>query len=237
MRRNFHSSWHWSQASTNALGGSVVATLPVFHAFSGCDQTGTICGKSKSSCWNALKKADEQFLEAFAMLGSSAHIEDSVSKMLELYMCRLYLPSVQIATIKELRWFLFSKKQYADEKLPPTKTALQQMIKRANYVVLVVKECGSPYPDLPAPIFHGWGQDGERLQEIPTTLPPAPKAVLELVKCGCRGSCTTLSWKHSLKHSLKCTDMCGSCESNCENRNAEEVTVQTVDSDDEDLVL
>jgi len=32
-------------------------------------------------------------------------------------------------------------------------------------------------------------------------------------------------------------DMCGSCESNCENRIAEEVTVQTVDSDDEYLLL
>ena len=66
------------------------------------------------------------------MLGSSAHIEDSVSSMLELYMCRLYLLSVQIVTVKQLRWFLFSKKQNADKKLQPTKAALQQMIKRAN---------------------------------------------------------------------------------------------------------
>lgn len=57
-----------------------------------------------------------------------------VSRMLELYMCRLYLPSFQIATVKELRWFLFSKKQYTDEKLPSTKAALERMIKRANYV-------------------------------------------------------------------------------------------------------
>ena len=120
----------------NAVGDRVVAALPGFHAFSGCDQTGTTCGKSKISCWNAFKKADEQVLEAFARLGSSAHIEDGVSRMLELYMCRLYLPSVHIATVKELRWFLFSKKQYPDEKLPPTKAALQQMIKRANYIAL-----------------------------------------------------------------------------------------------------
>lgn len=175
-------------------------------------------------------------MEAFARLGSSAHAEDGVSRELELYMCRLYLPLVQIATVKELRWFLFSKKQCADEKLPPMKAALQQMIKRATYVALVWKECGSPYLDLPVPTSHGCSQDGERLQAIPTTPPPAPKAVLELVKCGCRGSCTTLSCS-CRKHSLQCTDMCGSCESNCENRNAEEVTVQTVDSANNDLVL
>ena len=57
------------------------------------------------------------------------HVKDGVSRMLELYKCRLYLPPVQIATVKGLRWFLFSKKQSADEKLPPMKAALEQMIK------------------------------------------------------------------------------------------------------------
>ncbi|KAK3734787.1 hypothetical protein QZH41_007919 [Actinostola sp. cb2023] len=166
----------------NAVGSHVVAALPGFHAFTGCDQTGTICGKSKISCWNTLQKADEQVLQAFASLGSSQCVQDDVSKMLELYMCQLYVPLTKITTVKELRWFLFSKKQYADEKLPPTKGALDQMIKRANYVSLVWKECGAPCPDLAAATSHGWSQDGDRLQAIPTTLLPAPKAVLELIK-------------------------------------------------------
>ena len=41
-----------------AVGEELVKALPGFHAFSGCDQTGTISGKSKVSCWNALKKAE-----------------------------------------------------------------------------------------------------------------------------------------------------------------------------------
>ena len=68
----------------NASGGHVVATLPGFHAFTGCDQTGTICGKSKISCWNTLKKADEHVLEAFTSLGSSVHVQDEMYTMLEL---------------------------------------------------------------------------------------------------------------------------------------------------------
>lgn len=83
--------------------------------------------------------------------------------MFELYVCRLYLPTVQIATVKELRWFLYSKTQYADEKLPPTKAAFQQMIKRVNYVALVWNGCGAPYLDLPAPTSNRWSQNGERL--------------------------------------------------------------------------
>lgn len=151
-------------------------------------------------------------------------------------MSQLYVPLTQIRTVKEMRWFLFNKKQHADEKLPPTKAALEQMIKRANNVAFVLKVCSFSWPDLPAPTFHGWSQDGERLQAIPTTLLPSPKAVLELVKCGCKGSFTTMNCSCN-RHNLKCTDMCGSCEAQCENRNSEELTVQSGDSDDEDLVL
>ena len=85
------------------------------------------------------------------------------------------------------------------------------MIKRANYVALVWKECGASWPDLPALTSHGWSQDGDRLQAILTTLLPAPKAVLELVKCGCKGNCITMSCSCK-SHNLKCTDMCVSCE-------------------------
>lgn len=220
----------------NALGGPLVAALPGFHSFTGCDQTGAICGKSKLSCWNTLMKADQEVLEGFASLGSSVCVPDHVAKKLELFMCHLYVPLTHITTVKEMRWFLFSKKQYADEKLPPTKAALEQMIKRANYVALVWKECGTPCPDIPPPTSQGWIQDGDRLQAVPTTLPPAPKAVLELIKCNCKGSCITMSCSCK-KHSLKCTDMCGCCETKCENRNAEEITVAIEDSDDEDLLL
>ena len=219
----------------DSLGDHLVAALPGFHAFTGCDQTGTICGKSKVSCWNTLKKADKQVLEAFASLGGSAHVQDDVAIRLELYMCHLYAPSTHITTVKEMRWFLFSKKQYADEKLPPTKAALEQTIKRANYVALVRKECGTPCPDIPSPTSHGWRQDENRLQAVPTTLLPAPKAVLELIMCGCRGSCITLSCSCK-KHSLKCTDMCGCFQTKCENRNVEKLSIEEEDSDEEDLL-
>ena len=52
----------------DALGGHVVAALPGFHAFTDCDQTGTIRRKSKISSWNTLKKADEHVLEEILSL-------------------------------------------------------------------------------------------------------------------------------------------------------------------------
>ena len=73
--------------------------------------------------------------------------------------------------------------------------------------------------------------EGEVLRPVTTVLPPAPEAVLQLVKCACKGNCTkkTCSCK---KHSMYCTDMCTSCEESCENRN---VTVSE-DSEDETSV-
>ena len=59
-----------------AVGEELVKALPGFHAFSGCDQTGTISGKSKVSCWNALKKAERSVLDAFSSLGTTDIIPD-----------------------------------------------------------------------------------------------------------------------------------------------------------------
>ncbi|CAH3018013.1 unnamed protein product [Porites evermanni] len=91
-----------------------------------------------------------------------------------------------------MRWFLFNKKQYADAKLPPTSQQRCLSMQCSTLTLcqaLVWKECGIPCPDIPLPTSHGWIQDGNRLQTLPITLLPAPKAVLKLIKCGCRGSC------------------------------------------------
>ena len=121
------------------------------------------------------------------------------------------------------------------KKKKKPKAALEQMIKRANYVALVWKECGSPCPDIPPPTSHGWIQDDNRLQAVAITLPPAPMAVLELIKCCCRGSCIKLCCSCK-KHSLKCTDMCGCFQTKCENGNVEKVSIDGKDSDDVELL-
>ena len=131
--------------------------------------------------------------------------------MLERYICQLYILFTQLNSVKEARWLLFSRKQYIDEQLPPTEAALHQMIKRANYVALVWKSCDEPVLNSPVPTVHGWKRDEDRLLAVPTTLPPAPMAVPHLIRCGCKGNCTTMICS-CRKHSLKCADMCASCE-------------------------
>ena len=93
-----------------AVGEELVKALPGFHAFSGCDQTGTISGKSEVSYWNTLKKAERSVLDAFSSLRTTDTIQDDIYMTLERFVCQFYIPSTQLRTIGGVRWLLFSKK-------------------------------------------------------------------------------------------------------------------------------
>ena len=68
----------------------------------------------------------------------------------EEYVLQLYdnerLPA--ISSFAELRWYMISKHQYESEKLPPTKTALDQKVRRAQYTVLKWKSAYISSPTL-----------------------------------------------------------------------------------------
>ena len=207
-----------------------VSALPGFHAFSGCDQTGTFCRKPKLSCWNAFQKADAEVQRALGKLGTIEQIQESDYAALEQFTCQIYAPGTRLTRIKDLRWFLFGKRQFTGEKLPPTKTALVQMIDRSNYVALIWKQCVVASHALPDPKRHGWYQDGAQLVPTPTTALPALQSILELVKCRCKGNCTSRTCS-CRKHDLRCTDVCSLCNKTCENRN---LNVMTEDDDDDE---
>ena len=90
-------------------------------------------------------------------------------------MCQLYVPGTNIKSVKEKSWFLFSKWQYTDEKLPSTKAALEQMMKRNNYVATIWKQSGiAQCPTVLNPTSHRWFQEDQWLQPLTTTKLPAP---------------------------------------------------------------
>jgi hypothetical protein len=72
-----------------ALGVTVVSALPGFHAFSGCDQSGTFCGKSKISRWNALQKSGRRTEEAFETLGLAPTLQEDYVNAIQTYTCQL----------------------------------------------------------------------------------------------------------------------------------------------------
>ena len=222
----------------SALGDKKASALPAFHVLSGCNQTGSLCSKSKLSWWNALHKADDEIIEALGRLGNETTVMDSDLKVLERFICLLYSSDTTISSVGEMRWHLFRKCQYTDQKLPPTVAALLQKIRRANYVSHIWNQCGIPRPSVPDPTSHGWYLEDNRLISVPTLLKPAPQAVLELVRCRCKTHCVTQNCSCK-KHNLNCTDACFACGEACQNRNVttDITSIENDDSDNEDLDL
>ena len=46
-------------------------------------------------------------------------------------------------------------------------------------------------PEIPSPENYGWEKDDNRWLPVMTKLPPAPEAIIQLVKCGCAKQCAS----------------------------------------------
>ena len=55
------------------------------------------------------------------------------------------------SSVKDLRWFLFSKKQAQLERPPPTQAALTEAILRAHYQAMIWNNDKVPIPGVPSP--------------------------------------------------------------------------------------
>ena len=69
-----------------------------------------------------------------------------------------------------------------------------------------------------------------RLEPIMTDLPPAPEALLEVVRCTCRHDCDTRRCSYK-KHRLDCCVACGECKgiTSCNNSPMLPVVLDRVD--------
>lgn len=216
----------------DSIGARLADALPGFHAFTGCDTTGHFAGKGKQRCWKALKKSRDNVIAAFVQLGTTDTISPEMERALEQFVCQLYLPGTDLSELAAVRWHMFKKSFAESEKLPPTKGALEQHIKRAHYQAMVWYHDGVAKPKLPEALNYGWTIENNLYLPVVTHLPPAPKAVLELVRCKCvKESCRTA--RCSCKRAnVVCTEMC-MCEAsddNCENTQQPAAS----DSDDSD---
>ena len=76
---------------------------------------------------------------------------------------------------------------FESEMLPLTVRTLIPHVQRVKYMVMRDRGYTYPHPSLPnLEGNHGWSEKG---LPIKCLVPPAPCAVVELVKCGCEGEC------------------------------------------------
>jgi len=219
-----------------ALGNAKTAALPAFHALSGADNTGIFAGRGKLVCWKAFQAADTHVISALCNLGTTVMpCQDTITDI-EKFVCQLYQPKTNITTVKELRWFLFRKKQAQSDRLPPTQAALYEAILRSHYQLMVWNNDIVPNPQLPSPQNYGWKMDEDHWLPVMTKLPPAPEAIIQLVKCGCVKERCSTNRCQCRKAGLSCTDLCTCSDTeSCENgQEDEEDNVLESGGDDDD---
>ena len=175
---------------------------------------------------------------AFASIGTCTELAENIAASLERYVCQLYEPGTGESSVTSLRWHMFSKKQAEGQKLPPTSAALRQAILHAHYQAIIWNQDATPCPNIPAQEGFGWTEESDQncLVPIPTLLPPAPQAIIQLVKCGCKRSKCANTCTCRMNN-LNCTELCG-CggeEDTCTNSLFQRLNglddVDTVDSE------
>ena len=219
----------------NALGPTKTAALPAFHSLTGSDNTGNFAGKGKLTCWKIFLQSNDDTISSLAKLGTEENPEEETVDAVERFVCQLYLPKTSISTVKELRWLLFKKKQAQAERLPPTQGALCEAILRAHYQTMVWNNDTVPNPQLPSPQNYGWQQFEDEWQPVKTKLPPAPEAIIQLVKCGCSKERCSTNRCQCRKAELRCTDLCACSDSEpCDNVHDENESEDDSEDDSED---
>ena len=116
-----------------------------------------------------------------AKLGTTLKPSDDTIAAFEKFVCKIYAPKTSLTTVKELRWFLFRRRQAESEKLPPSEGALRETVLRAHYQAMVWYNAN---PDLPSPEGYGWKKTDDAWCPIMTSFQPAPESIIELVRCG-----------------------------------------------------
>ena len=192
---------------------------------------------SKKTWINAYLKLDDDdpAIQCFKKLGEypipPALINGelpAVVKALEHFLCHVYSPTGPV-TLPSLRWELFRSKNLEGEMLPPTRAALLPHIMRANYITMRDKSYHTNCPELPAIEENGWRLENGRYVPVWCLILPAPQAVLELIKCGCRAGCKNRC--SCSNNQLPCTPLCKCYGGDCANATREEIPDTSIDND------
>lgn len=116
--------------------------------------------------------------------------------------------------LDQLRYIRFEKKKTASSfthvacsSIPPTSAATAYHAQRAYYQVQVWLFSNGNLN----PTDWGWKNVNEKLSPIHTDLSPAPADGLSVIRCGCKGDCSSI--KCSCKsHGLDCSSACKECK-------------------------
>lgn len=155
------------------LGVQLCASLPAFHALTGCDFTPSFYRKGKQKPFSLLR-GNEKYQKAFADLANPSLVA-STAPIIEEFVCRLYattknrLSKVTSVNEARLRMFemqygmiddmeLFKKKiiSFDASTLPPCARELDQQVLRAAYISYLWTNAFQNITSEIDPLNYGW---------------------------------------------------------------------------------
>jgi hypothetical protein len=197
-----------------AMNPTNCLTLPVMHAFTGCDTVSAFAGRGKKTAWGTWKSFPEVNVAFNELLRMPREVSEESMLLLERFVVLLYDRTSECTEVNDARKHLFAHKSRSLENIPPTQAALRQHIKRTCIQANCWNQALVLDPEKPEPSDWGWTKeaDGCTWQPLWTTLSEAAKSCRELIKCNCKKGCTGRC--KCAKAALKCTALCF-CSGDC----------------------
>ena len=197
----------------NRLGSEKSPALPMFHALTGCDTVSSFVGHGKKTAWNTWSVLPELTGALVKLSCAPSDIPEDVMLTVERFVILLYDRTSTCTDINKARQKVFAKRNNI-KRIPPTRAALEQHVKRATYQGgHVWGQSLQTTPVLPSPTNWGWTRTDDGLYEPNwTILPEASQVCYELVSCKCKKGC--VGQCKCKKAALECTALCA-CEGEC----------------------
>jgi hypothetical protein len=187
------------------LGTTMCKAMALFHAFTGSDSTSSFKFKGKRYCCK-LMDAVPSILEQFAtVVDSPFETSPKLNELASNFVCRLYSNCGPDSDVDAIRMQLFSHNTRDVERIPPTKDALEQHLKRSIFQASIWTTAHMAIMPVINPTDHGWKEENGKLLPIWTTKPQARDVFHIDVKCTCKTTCSVCKCR---KSKLKCTRLC-----------------------------
>ena len=208
------------------LGIEKAKALPGYHAITGSDTTGQICGVGKKKSFTVFMKLPVNIINTLLQLGQDDMPSSEIIARYEQFLCMtLSTKQISACDAATLRWKKFKRLSPTQgiDTLPPTPAAWLEHILRAHVQANVWSQDTELHPKIPEPTQLGWSREGDKLVPILTKIQLAPEAVTELLRCNCGVSKCSSTRCTYRQHNLSCTELCTHTQA-MENEYGEEET-------------
>ena len=185
----------------------------MFHSLTGCDTVSSFAGRGKKLSWGVWNVFPALTDALLSVTPQSITFPMDVFDVIQRFVVLLYSRTCDPNNVNEARKQLFSQGSRTLENILPTEAALFQHSKRAVYQGgYVWGQALILSPDLPNPVDWGWVDKQHNYVPFWTTLPEVSHVCSQLIKCGCKQTCTGRC--KCKRNDLNCTDLC-TCQGGC----------------------